>query len=133
MPEALQRYSSCQVSEEYLSELKRQEAEKRKAKQAHIAESLRRWHNFESHYAPTLEYQELRVNKSKNRIETTMGVQIPFELGKRFYELLCSGKLSVGDSLMNYVVRKVSDTEVFIGCHKFKRKYLVQFGAGVFE
>jgi hypothetical protein len=133
MPEALQKYSSCQISEEYLSELKRQEEAKRKAKRAQLAEKLRKWHDFESNYAPSLEYQELRVNTKSGRIETTMGVQIPFELGKKFYELLCSGKLEVGDKLLYYVVGKVSDTEVFVGCHKFKRKYLMDFGARVFE
>ena len=132
MSDELAEYANCQVDEKYLTELRNKELEARKAKIAKIKEALRKWRIRETNFAPLLDFQELRVNEEKNRIETTMGVQIPLELGKKFYERLRSGELRVGESLLYYSVRHISDKELWIGCHKFKRKYLMEFGEQAF-
>lgn len=122
----------CKTNEEYLAELKKREERARKAKLKANKEALLKWHNFETSYAPNLDYQELRVNPENGRIETTMRVVIPFELGRQFYEKLIANDIRVGDTLLHYRVRKITDKEISVGCHTFKRKYLMDFGKGVF-
>ena len=110
------------------------EENKAKEKERLERERIKKFHNFEVDYVYYIDFCELRVNaNNQNRIETTKGVQIPFELGKRFYERLLADEVKVGDELLCYRVLKVDDKEIHIGCHKFKRKYLVEFGARVFE
>lgn len=122
------------TSEEYLAELKkRAERERRKQMKEH-KEYLAKWHKFEfNHSVPFLEYQELRMNtENKNRIETTMGVTITYDMGKEFYEKLKAGEVKEGDQLLYYRVGKIDNKEIRIGCHKFKMKYLLDFGKRVF-
>lgn len=113
--------------------LKKAERERRK-RMKEMKEKLEKWHNFEGcGYVGGLDYQELRVNKAnKNRIETTMDVEIPFEVAREFYEKLKSGAIKVGDKLFYYVVRRMDSKEIAIGCHTFKRRYLMDFGKRVF-
>lgn len=122
------------TNEEYIAELKKKAEKERKAELKKKKEHLEKWHNFESNYPPYgLEFQELRVNaENKNRIETTMGVEIPFELGREFFERIKNNLLKVGDQLLYYSVREITDKVIKIGCHTFKRKYLLDFGARVF-
>ena len=122
------------TNEKYLAELQLRAKRERRAELQKRREQLMKWHNFETNYAPCgLDFEELRLNvNNKNRIETTMRVEIPFELGRQFYEKLKSGELKVGDSLLYYRVGKVDEKEVHVGCHRFKRKYLMDFGAQCF-
>lgn len=122
------------TNEEYIAELKKRAEKERRAQMKKKREQLDKWHNFESNYPPYgLEFQELRVNaENKNRIETTMGVEIPFELGREFFERIKNNLLKVGDQLLYYSVREITDKVIKIGCHTFKRKYLLDFGARVF-
>ena len=118
------------TNEKYLAELQLRAKRERRAELQKRREQLMKWHNFETRYAPDLEYQELRLNvENKNRIETTLDVQIPFELGREFYEKVKSGELKVGDHLLYYRVGRVDTKEIHVGCHRFKRKYLLDFGA----
>jgi hypothetical protein len=120
------------TNEKYLSELKKREERLRREKMRANKEALKKWHNFETSYCPSLSHQELRVNAETNRIETTMRVVIPFELGRAFYAKLKANELKEGDNLMHYRIRKITDKEISIGCHTFKRKYLLDFGKSVF-
>lgn len=123
----------AKANEEYLAELKKRAERERRAEMKKHKESLAKWHNFETSHAPFLEYQELRMNtENKNRIETTMGVTITYDMGKEFYEKLKAGEIKVGDQLLYYRVGKIDNKEIRIGCHKFKMKYLLDFGARVF-
>ena len=120
------------TNEKYLQELQLKAKREARARLKKQREALMKWHNFEGR-APFLEHQELRLNvENKNRIETTMGVTITYDMGKEFYEKLKSGELKVGDSLLYYRVGKVDEKEVHVGCHRFKRKYLMDFGAQCF-
>lgn len=122
------------TNEAYEAELKRRAFREHKLLMKKKREQLEKWHNFEgSDYVSGLDYQELRLNKAnKNRIETTMDVEIPFEVAREFYEKLKSGAIKVGDKLFYYVVRRMDRNEIAIGCHTFKRRYLMDFGKRVF-
>lgn len=121
------------TNEEYVAELKKRAEKERRAEMKKKKESLAKWHNFETSHAPYLDFQELRVNESKNnRIETTMGVEIPFEMGRAFYERLKVGEVNEGDKLLYYSVMRIDKNEIRVGCHKFKMKYLLDFGKRVF-
>lgn len=122
------------TNEAYEAELRRKAFREHKLQMKKKREQLEKWHNFEgSGYVSGLDYQELRLNKAnKNRIETTMDVEIPFEVAREFYEKLKSGAIKVGDKLFYYVVRRMDSKEIAIGCHTFKRRYLMDFGKRVF-
>lgn len=122
------------TNEEYLAELHLRAKRARRAELKKRREQLMKWHNFKTNYAPDLDYQELRLNvENKNRIETTMGVTITYDMGKEFYEKLKSGELKVGDHLLYYRVGRIDTKEIRVGCHKFKRQYLLDFGAKCFN
>lgn len=119
------------TNEAYEAELKRRAFREHKLLMKKKREQLEKWHNFEgSDYVSGLDYQELRCDA--RRIETTMGVKIPYEIAKDFYEKLKSGAIKVGDKLFYYAVRRMDRNEIAIGCHTFKRRYLMDFGKRVF-
>lgn len=72
-------------------------------------------------------YDFLRLSKDKTRVETTQGVQIPLETAKIFHKLVKTNKLKVGDKILGYEVLTVG-TKIKIGCHNFRKTYLVKFG-----
>ena len=77
------------------------------------------------------DYQIVRFSEEKQRFETSMHVWIPLEAGRRFYEALKAGTLKVGDSVLYYRVRAVG-SEIKIGCHTFKRAWLLNYGKKMF-
>lgn len=119
------------TNEAYEAELKRRAFREHKLLMKKKREQLEKWHNFEgSDCVGGLDYQELRCNA--RRIETTMGVKIPYDIAREFYEKLKSGAIKVGDKLFYYAVRRMDRNEIAIGCHTFKRRYLMDFGKRVF-
>ena len=141
IPLDLQAILSIGCKSDYLEySTKREEFErKEKAKLNRIAkqkhkEAISKWLNFETNRLYTsLGFDFLRYNKDKNRIETTQAVEIPFELGKRFYQSIVSDTLKQGDNVLNYVVNEVSKDLVKIGCHTFEKKYLISFGSKLYN
>ena len=61
-----------------------------------------------------------------------MGVTITYDMGKEFYEKLKAGEIKEGDQLLYYRVGYLDNKEIRIGCHRFKMKYLLDFGKRVF-
>jgi len=108
---------------------KRAEAAARKRAKAE-KESAEKFMKFESNYFNG-NYQIVRLRTDKNRFETSLGVQIPFEIGREFYEKLRDGLLHVGDQVLYYTIRALGN-EIKIGCHTFKRSYLLEYGKKVF-
>lgn len=104
------------------AECRRREREKK---------ALAKFLTGETNYAPS-KYQICRLNTETNRFETSLGVEIPFEIGRRFYEALKNGEVKVGDRLLYYTVASLGK-DIQIGCHRFKRKYLMEFGDKVFN
>lgn len=113
---------------EFAKEEIREHNERERRRQA---EQIQRFHEFKTNWV-NLPYQIVRYCADKSRFETSKGVQIPLEIGKRFYETLRDGTLKVGDKVLYYSVRKVSDT-IEIGCHTFKKKYLLDYGKQMFN
>ena len=77
-------------------------------------------------------YQIVRYNQSDNRFETSMQVKIPYEIGKAFYEKLRDDTLQVGDKCLYYTVRSIG-SDIKVGCHTFRKKWLLDFGKKIFE
>ena len=73
-----------------------------------------------------MDYDFLRLNNE--RIDTTQGVQIPVGIAKTLYNKIVDNTIKVGEKILNYEVSSVGN-EIKIGCHTFKKSYLLQFGA----
>jgi hypothetical protein len=116
---------------EYMSKkdefLRIENAKKQKAQKIEYKEKLKKWFNFEtSRVYSGFNLDFLRVND--NRIETTQAVQIPVELAKRLHNKIKQNTLEVGEQLLSYRVDQIGDI-IKIGCHNFKRSYLLSFGS----
>jgi transcription elongation GreA/GreB family factor len=116
---------------EYMSKkeelIKIENAIKQKAQKIEYKEKLKKWFNFETGRVYSgLNLDFLRVNQ--NRVETTQAVQIPIELAKRLHNKIKANTLEVGEQLLGYRVDQVDDI-IKIGCHNFKRSYLLNFGS----
>jgi len=96
-------------------------------------EELEKWMNFETYRLYVNDGSDyLRVNPENDRIETTQAVHIPNEIAKRLWLSIKENTIKVGDKILNYRIDK-ADKIVKIGCHTFKRSYLLQFGANLYE
>lgn len=134
VPEMLQKVVSIKDKAENISYLAEKaaillEQKKKEVKEAKIKfkENFKKWLSFESQYLyGRLNFDFLRLNSE--RIETTQGVQIPTEIGKRLHQKIKANSLKVGDRVLNFEVREVGD-KIKIGCHTFTKRYLLQFGA----
>jgi hypothetical protein len=134
IPETLQKVVSIKDKAENIAYLADKNAlllieKKREAKEAKIKfkENFKKWLSFETPYLyGRLNFDFLRLNSE--RIDTTQGVQIPTELGKRLYEKIKTDNLKVGDKVLNFEVNEVGE-KIKIGCHTFTKRYLLQFGA----
>lgn len=90
-------------------------------------ESFKKWITFETPYLYNrINYDFLRLNSE--RIDTTQGVQIPVPIAKRLYNSIKENTLQVGDKVLNFTINEIGK-EIKIGCHTFKRSYLLNFGA----
>lgn len=100
-----------------------------KALKAKLKVDLEKWMKFETHSVSSrLDRDYLRFNSKKNRVETTQSIEIPAEIGRRFFEKIKDGSISVGDYILNYRVREIGK-DIKIGCHTFPVNYLLEFGA----
>lgn len=131
VPETFYRFSDEEAiaNAKEFAKLEMKEAREREAKRQ--AEEVQRFHEFKKNWV-NLPYQIVRYREDKNRFETSKGVEIPYEIGKRFYQKLRDGELKVGDKVLYYRVTKVGDT-IHIGCHTFKKKYLLEYGKQMFN
>lgn len=101
--------------------------------QARHKEELEKWLNFETHRLYAHDGSDyLRINQENDRIETTQAVHIPNEIARRLWLSIKENTIKVGDKILNYRIDK-ADKIVKIGCHTFKRSYLLQFGANLYE
>ena len=134
IPETLKAVLSIKDKSQYLdyqhkaNELAKIEEQKRlKEQKAKFKEDIKKWFNLEtSRLYTTYKYDFLRIND--NRIETTQAVQIPIEIAKRLYNSIKEGTIKQGDKILNYSVDQIG-AQIKIGCHTFKRSYLLEFGS----
>lgn len=116
---------------EYMSKkaelIKIENAKKQKEDKIKYKEQFKKWLNFEtSRIYSGLNLDFLRVND--NRVETTQAVQIPMEIAKRLHNKIKTNTLQVGETILNYKVNEVGNI-IKIGCHTFKKAYLLNFGS----
>jgi hypothetical protein len=134
LPETLKALLSIKDKTEFLAfadikadymkaEQKKKDAEqKRKFK-----EDIKKWFNLETSRLYTkYKYDFLRIKD--NRVETTQAVEIPLEIAKRLYNSIKEGTIKEGDKILNYSIDEIG-AQIKIGCHTFKRSYLLQFGS----
>ena len=131
VPETFYRFNDEEkvaIARAFAKQEMKEENERERQRQA---EEIQKFHEFKKSWV-NLPYQIVRYRAEKNRFETSKGVEIPYEIGKRFYEALRDGTLNVGYKVLYYVVSKVGDT-IKIGCHTFKKKYLLDYGKQMFN
>ena len=117
---------------ERVKELAKEERKKELAKEKEREERMaKEFMEFKTHWYWS-KYQIVRYNAEKNRFETSKHVEIPYEVGRRFYEALKNGEVKPGDKVLYYRVNGVGDT-IRIGCHTFKKKWLLEYGKKMFE
>lgn len=137
IPENLNNVFNISNKQEYLKlyekqiEFEKQEQKRRlKEQKAQFKEQFKKWLNDETdRLYINYKYDFLRLKD--DRIETTQAVKIPLAIAKTLYNLIKNDKLSVGDKILNYSVDKVGQ-EIKIGCHTFKKPYLLRFGSQLF-
>lgn len=103
---------------------------------AHIKsarEETRRFFEGKTNYVYT-RLQMVRIN-SKGRFQTSRGVEIPYEIGKRFWEKLMANEITTESALMQYRVWNIDTAanEISIGCHTFRIPYLKSLGKRLFD
>lgn len=74
-----------------------------------------------------MEYCYIREKGEKGRLETSKGVVIPRAVAQEFGKRLKDGLVRIGDRVMNFTVRELSDEEISIGCHTFSISYLMKW------
>ena len=137
--ESVYEYSAYRIKkmkEEEIKEAKRQASERAKQKRKH-KEYLKKFYNFEEFrwsflYSRLDGRDHLRFNKETNRIETSQAVNIPFDVGHIFYNKIKAGTLKVGDKILKWEVDEVGK-DIVIGCHRFPKQYLIEFGDRIFS
>jgi hypothetical protein len=136
LPENLTTILSIKDKSQYLEYAEKQSillAEKLRlqklAEKKKFKESFKKWQNFEIPYLyGRIDYDFLRLNN--DRIDTTQGVQIPVEIAKKLYNKIVTNAINVGDKILNYEITSIGN-EIKIGCHTFKKSYLLQFGSKI--
>jgi len=116
---------------EEVKEYAKREAEKAERKRAREEkQKAEKFNNFEI-YSYNSEYQAIRYNSKTQRFETSKGVEIPLEIGKRFYLALSHNELQEGQKVLYYTIEKLGKV-LQIGCHKFRKSYLINYGKKFF-
>jgi hypothetical protein len=93
-------------------------AKEKRLKKEHLRE-LKEWKNFEvNRMYQRNGFDYIRVNYGN--FETSQGVKIPLEIGKRFYNNLANVK--VNDKFLDFTVNEITKKYIAIGCHKITFK-----------
>ena len=131
VPETFYKFRVDEEVDKARAYAKEQLKKAREAEAKRQADEIQKFHEFKKN-GVNLPYQIVRYREDKNRFETSKSVQIPYETGLEFYRKLRDGQLKVGDKVLYYCVTKVGDT-IRIGCHTFKKKYLLEYGKQMFN
>lgn len=133
IPESLNTILNISNKDEYLQYQEKKaafEAEMKARAEAELkerhAKELKDWLNGKTNRLYTRDgYDYLRI--SGECIETSQGIDLSIKEGVAIYNRLKDGKLKAGDRVLQYGVLKVNGV-VTIGCHNFKKSYLLAFG-----
>lgn len=95
--------------------------------QKRCKDELKKWLGLETNRIYNYNgFDYLRLNNG--RIETSQAVHLPLELGKRLYTSIKDNTIKVGQKVLDYQVNEIGSI-IKIGCHTFKKSYLLQFGS----
>ena len=93
-------------------------AKEKQLKKEHVT-NLKKWRKFETgrlYQRDGFDY----LRKNNDQFETSQGVKIPIEIGKRFYNNLASAK--IGDKFLDFTINEINKNYIGIGCHKITFK-----------
>jgi hypothetical protein len=105
--------------------LRLKEIEKQKEEEREHKKELNKFRKGEKFniYAINHEKAYLRYNKENNRIETTQNVQIPFEVAKKFYNIIKNNAVNIDNlQILDYKVIELNKEFIQIGCHNIEFK-----------
>lgn len=100
--------------------IKAEKIAKEKASKKDHLKNLKKWRNFETQRLYTRYDNIDYLRKNTEQFETSQGVKIPLEIGKRFYNNLANVK--IGDKFLDFTVNEITKTFISIGCHKITFK-----------
>lgn len=109
-------------SGDLLQVIKEQQKKEKEKNQKEVQKKLKKWRLFETNwFYNTTNKDFLRVDKANNIIETSQGVKISVEEGKRLLKLIDLKKI-VGERVDNrYIVRALNGV-LKVGCHNITMK-----------
>jgi hypothetical protein len=90
-------------------------------------EKINKFLSYDSNFI-RLDFELLRLKKNNlNIVETSKNVEIPKDVLLRYWNQWNNNELKQGSKILNFSVSSVSDSQIVIGCHKFKKTYVNQF------
>ena len=121
--EILKLYTEFYASTEDLLQVIQEQQKKEKEKnQKEVQKKLKKWRLFEINWFSNPTNKDfLRVDKANNIIETSQGVKIPVEEGKRLLKLIDLKKI-VGERVDNKYIVKALNGVLKVGCHNITMK-----------
>lgn len=116
---------------EFLENLKEIELAKAKKIKAEYLSDVSKFRNYEiaSIYSRATSLDVLRLSKCGEYVETSQQVKIPINSAKALYSAIVNNIDIVGYRIEQYKVNKIVGNKVFIGCHIFNKKELIEMGA----
>jgi len=114
-----------EISQERLDILERNRIAQNKREIWHGAVAVQCFYDFKSDSVYTGDISDcLRYYEETNRFETGQRVEMPYEIGIRLFESINNKSIKEGDKVLQFSVKKVTNSEIEIGCHKFTFEYL---------
>ena len=111
--------------ENELREQKEKEERKQKEEEREHKKEMKKFRAGENFaiYKLKHNFAYLRYNKENNRIQTTQNVYIPFEVAKKFYNIIKGGINNIDNlQILDYRVIELNKNFIQIGCHKIEFK-----------
>jgi len=109
-------------SENLLEVVKEQTRKDKEKKLKEVKNKLKKWRKFETNWLSNQTGKDfLRIDKANNIIETSQGVKIPIEEGKRLLKLIDLKKI-VGARVDNKYIVNAFNGLLKVGCHKIELK-----------
>tara|TARA_R100000655_G_scaffold62014_2_gene100466 strand:+ start:1841 stop:2668 length:828 start_codon:yes stop_codon:yes gene_type:complete len=109
-------------SDDLLQVIKEQQKKEKEKNQKEVQKKLKKWRSFEINWFSNPTSKDfLRVDKANNIIETSQGVKIPVEEGKRLLKLIDLKKI-VGERVDNKYIVKALNGVLKVGCHNITMK-----------
>lgn len=116
---------------EFVANLKEIELAKAQKIKAEYISDVAKFRSYEiaSIYNRANSLDVLRLSKCGQYVETSQQVKIPIISAKMLYNAIINNINIVGYKIEQYRVNKIVGNKVFIGCHIFDKKELVEMGA----